>query len=133
MFSAAINTKQYAQGHRCPLGVALATLDAFFVAWQRRKELYILWIHLKGSVIPHDELIVQAIDVRNIYSMLNETRLEAESVDDDTGRLDGELSRRCRKVILFIVARRRSFIFEQLVIETGASHEIMQDGARWRK
>jgi hypothetical protein len=57
MFSTAINTKQNAQAHRRPLGVALATLDAFLVAWQRRKEFHILWIHLKGSVISHDGLI----------------------------------------------------------------------------
>jgi hypothetical protein len=87
MFSAAVNTKQNAQGHRRPLGVALATLDAFFVAWQCRKEFHILRIHLKGSVISHGGLIAQTIDVRKGYSMLDETRLEAETVNKD--RLDG--------------------------------------------
>jgi hypothetical protein len=63
MFSTAINTKQNAQAHRRPFRLSLATLDAFFVAWQRRKEFHILWIHLKVSVISHDGLIVQTIDV----------------------------------------------------------------------
>jgi hypothetical protein len=63
MFSTAINTKQNAQAHRRPFGVALATFNAFFVAWERRKEFHILWIHLKRSVISHDGLIVQAVDV----------------------------------------------------------------------
>jgi hypothetical protein len=54
MFSTAINAKQNTQAHRRPLGVALATLDAFFVARKRRKEFHIFFIHLKGTVTSHD-------------------------------------------------------------------------------